>query len=1043
MKKNYGRTTDIYNVNPSLGYQYVPQIQSEPTLRALNTHPNYNNKFLNTTDFNLDNRLVMNDRLITELETKKEEKESVNTVVKETKVSITSSNRRLQPQNNYDEIIYKSNIPYPIQFKNGSKILKVHYENHPFSVNDKISLFNVKSKIVRQYNIISVKKNSEYIRVNHINHGMSIGKIILNNPSEFEIVSYVGQLPVSYTETADIPDGSTTYYILKENKRDDFDLSVRITEFRGNNQERSLIGNIPSNFVNSKHKVYLLFTKNGAIFELDRNNYLIKLNKRSTINYKDGVNYIKDRTGSDTMLRSENNIEITFLNLYGVPLNYINTGTPLSQNNKYPYHIILEVTKDTFSFDCKYTARFDGDFYFTEDSYEENFQPKLLNDQSRGGGEFCEIRKLIDSESGFPNPNHYVYQLDKTYNNVISVEMIESIFPNSYKTINLSNRRLYWRNFYDGDIIYKIEIPDGNYSTTELSSVLEDYFSKTIRYKYTLEYENNIVQDIIERSTPIDDLQYDEDGYSKYHIVKVFIDPETDIVEFSSFRELLQRDSLDRLILRIPDTLLDITMAENLRIDFADSINWIIPPTQEIAPFNPNIGERLYFYFTQKSHARITTTYPFSYGNVYKYLNHIPETDSEIEGINTFRMELEDNISFIFDFSIVRPSIPDEITEKYAISVNTNTLLSNSVFMESTMTVNLINHNLKPGDIIVTDQFVTSINPNTIFVHEVIEILDVDSFKIKRYSQGEGIKFIFEDVIINFNRSKTGLFTDPGYYWLDTIPPNTPLPPGGGGTLSLINVENNVENKKSIIVYHPEHGLDKGDTIIIGNSGPINSVPEEVINSEHTIIKIIDDNTYEVLLEKYTPLSATVTLLQTNTISIIYPDIFQMLFNFNDTMGKYLRFDKVGEEIAVTRYLKTIKNTDVYRDDYDLGLIGTEYVRGIPKLSMTGPNFFWICSPQLGNIRNTLGVENVFNKIRLYDVPGTIIFDGHIKNMPVLFDSPLSELGRIEFLFYYEDGTQVDFNGIDHSFVLLIKEISNKTENTGINPKQNSAVIRM
>ena len=48
------------------------------------------------------------------------------------------------------------------------------------------------------------------------------------------------------------------------------------------------------------------------------------LNKKSSINYMDGINFIKDKFDKFTTILTTNTIYIKYNNLYGIPLNYLN-----------------------------------------------------------------------------------------------------------------------------------------------------------------------------------------------------------------------------------------------------------------------------------------------------------------------------------------------------------------------------------------------------------------------------------------------------------------------------------------------------------------------------------------------------------------------------------------------------------------------------------------------------------------------------------------------------------------------------------------------
>ncbi len=71
---------------------------------------------------------------------------------------------------------------------------------------------------------------------------------------------------------------------------------------------------------------------------------------------------------------------------------------------------------------------------------------------------------------------------------------------------------------------------------------------------------------------------------------------------------------------------------------------------------------------------------------------------------------------------------------------------------------------------------------------------------------------------------------------------------------------------------------------MISGSSSINHVPATNINGIHIINKILDNDHYEIILNEFIPQQSIVS--NNNIITIKYPDIFQMFFNYNDTLGK-------------------------------------------------------------------------------------------------------------------------------------------------------------
>ena len=920
--------------------------------------------------------------------------------------------------------------PYPIYFTNGSGKIIINLPNHSFQIDDKIILNNVNSKNVILQNVLMVKKNSFFLRIFHQHHGLSMyGLYNPSNENEFVKINHVHNLPTRYNESDDIPDGLNEYYILKNNSKMNY--SIQLSNIKGSDITRSLIGNIATNYLNRKHIVYTIFIKNGTIFESDPNSYLIALEKKSSINYADNVNLITNRNGATTQTVVTNTIYIKFHNLFGIPLNYLNSGLPITEDVKYPYMTVIDKTKDTIVIDVGYPAIVDPDnnFYHQTDFVDNDINFNNYISRNVGGGNQCYVRKIIKYEPGYPKANNYSCKLNKIYKNIIQAKIIGSIFPNSQKIINdrsndVINNKLYWRNLTDGDYIYQLSITPGTYyPPQQLKEAIEAEFNHTIRYQYTQEFASDFVPSIIESATPIDNHLYDDSGYNKYHIVTVDISETTGIVSLSSFREIIQYDnSLHGPVLSIPNNLIEFSMAGDLRFNFGTNLshpNLDVLVPQVINPFDP-ITEELFIYFTPNSHCRIQEKFPYVYFNLYKYIKHIQPNSAD--GYNTFLAKIETKRSVLLNFHRIKLLYPCDNSIQELGSINTITKLVNFIFNYLTSEVQLSNHNLNIGDLMITDQFIDPSSLNEIFVYEVINIINSEKVVVKKYNHGEKYKFIYDSIILNFGSCKDSQF------WLDQIMPNEKIQSGisngiiANNTLSFTSIIPQFENHCMLHVRHLNHQLDAGSVIIISNSLAINSVPALAINKQHIINKIIDDNHYEIIIDMYTPETIINNSEQKKNIVLIkYPDLFQLSFEYSDTMGKLLGFDKIGEKTSITPYKHTITNVDNYMNDLSSPGFMLEF--SSKKLNMSGYNYFYICSPELSCIHNTSHVSNVFAIVYWIDNPGGTSVNSYVATTK-FFDIPLSTLSEIHFSIHHPDGRLIEFNGLDHSFTIEITELT-------------------
>lgn len=95
----------------------------------------------------------------------------------------------------------------------------------------------------------------------------------------------------------------------------------------------------------------------------------------------------------------------------------------------------------------------------TDDFYNQHI-PRILVIDSRDR-----------NHDKYPNPYDYRVDLNDTFRDIISMELIGSEIPNSYYNINSSNNLIHFRE--DPGIILTATIPPGNYSLTSLKAAIE------------------------------------------------------------------------------------------------------------------------------------------------------------------------------------------------------------------------------------------------------------------------------------------------------------------------------------------------------------------------------------------------------------------------------------------------------------------------------------------------------------------------------------------------------------------------------------------
>ena len=347
----------------------------------------------------------------------------------------------------------------PIVFRNNSRQVFVKSPSHSVNIGDTIRLIGMPKRRIILDNIISVKKNSKYIRIFHANHGISFRHIIdFQNPDIFEEIEYVDILPNSFKDDQDIPDTVNTYYVLKKNPNK-YHLTLSIT---GMKNEK--IGNISPDNINSYHIVQLIFCKNGPNYISDPNSYLIELDNAATVNYKDGYN------------GANNRLEIIFGHVHGIERDIF--------DNPASYFYVSKIDDRGVFIDLDKAA-----IVANVDNAE----------YSSVGGKNMSMQKITSVVHGFPDPSRYTIQLPSTLTNIVSGHIISSVFPNSHNSINSTNNKLFWRNISDKNIIYEIHVDHGTYSPDSIAKNISDKMANVSR----LDGSKHDVEVFIEPSSSI------------------------------------------------------------------------------------------------------------------------------------------------------------------------------------------------------------------------------------------------------------------------------------------------------------------------------------------------------------------------------------------------------------------------------------------------------------------------------------------------------------------------------------------------------------
>jgi hypothetical protein len=367
-------------------------------------------------------------------------------------INIDSSSRTKIPSNLIEKS-YNTNNNLTIQTNNLNKTeIKITIPNHAFGKNDKITLYGLTYTLKKLKLIVN-------------------STILLQFTEGSEYLCINDKIP--YVDNRVSNNFMINY--------DTSDMNIILDGVKGYTNS-TYIGNIPITTLNKRHQIYLINPENPTLYNPDK--YYIKLVKKFTGIYSP----------------SSYNINITYLFIAGIPINLINADYPINFERSQGYHIIEKVDTNNIYINI-------------------NKRSFISNAINNFGGEIT-IEKIKTVQNGFPNPNNYIVNLGRNFSNVVSIRIVNSEFPNTEKNVrsfpeSRRNNRLYWQNLDDGEYVYSIEIPSGNYTKTGLKTAIEKAISNIKR----------INTDTTNSSS-----------FTTNNFMTVDINPETDIVTFNSYK---------------------------------------------------------------------------------------------------------------------------------------------------------------------------------------------------------------------------------------------------------------------------------------------------------------------------------------------------------------------------------------------------------------------------------------------------------------------------------------------------------------------------
>jgi len=392
-------------------------------------------------------------------------------ILKTTLLNIDSRYRNKTPKT-----IYTSNLKSlplnPITVFSDSYLVKINFPKHKLNIGDRIVIHNIigNTKTLTsncyffdQFNYLIVYFPNHQITNNYLTY-INEFYTILDSKDDITNLQFYENIPIN------------SIYGLKK-----IIISSDIT-------------NIPTNLISE-----LNITND----ELEKNYFFIKLPYDFTIS---------DRTSSSSLYTLNQIFKISFTNIGGIPLQYLNADYPINYKQYQGFHEIINIDIDNIYI---------------------NVRTKAFQNYTFGGSN-VKIHKINQIYEGYPNSNEYKIYLKHNFNNVTQIELLSMEIPFIDFIVkskgNNINNKLYWQHYDDGNYVYNLEIPEGNYDGTTLISKISEKINTIERISSTLKNQlyNQFEIDFNTFSQEIKIYAY-KDAYlpNSLYIIKTVINNET------------------------------------------------------------------------------------------------------------------------------------------------------------------------------------------------------------------------------------------------------------------------------------------------------------------------------------------------------------------------------------------------------------------------------------------------------------------------------------------------------------------------------------
>lgn len=397
----------------------------------------------------------------------------------------------------------------PLEFRNNSNLMIIQHPNHGFRQGDRITI----TQAFGTFATLSSWRSTQAT----FSITTSVKLPAFESPVNCTIMKiyYNHGIPLSYRGN---------------------NIQVKIDGIRGDrgspsSSTLSYYGSIPVNLINATHTVYLTFPgdfSERCFFSVEEG-YLTPSAEYFFITLP--ITQTIETIPLPAPPLPSYNFTLKFTSIAGIPLNLINADYPISQNNLNGYQVLQSATEDTYTIKLPITAITD--------------EPVIT-----GGGNCVTVALITELVPAYPNPNNYTISLDKVYDNVVAMRLISSEIPNTSTAIRDAstgrpNNKLYWNDIDDGDYLYSIEVPAGDYSPKQLANTITELVLKVPRINscYVLPGNTGTFSYCPEVPTgptcPAGVTGSTIGTYTPNHVMRTIIDEKTNIVSFEMFKEYI------------------------------------------------------------------------------------------------------------------------------------------------------------------------------------------------------------------------------------------------------------------------------------------------------------------------------------------------------------------------------------------------------------------------------------------------------------------------------------------------------------------------